>query len=81
MTVPAKGFPGGRTLKTPFTFLLTREIKKKIVRVNDVGPGVEDIHQIICWKLVSAKIRDFGTGEGFKLTLQRNANLVQSQDP
>jgi len=41
MTVPAQGFPGGRTLKDPFQVVVTKGDKKAVVRVNDVGPGVE----------------------------------------
>ena len=41
MTAPAQGFPGGRTLKSPFQVVVTKGDKKAVVRVNDVGPGVE----------------------------------------
>ena len=67
MTVPARGFPGGRTLKTPFHVLVTKGDKKAIVRVNDVGPGVEGHSPNHMLDLSVAAKDYFGTGEGFRI--------------
>tara|TARA_R100001443_G_scaffold54633_1_gene66045 strand:- start:396 stop:3110 length:2715 start_codon:yes stop_codon:yes gene_type:complete len=71
MTVPASGFPGGRTLKQPFQILVTKGDKKAVVRVNDVGPGVEGHSSNHMLDLSVAAKNYFGTGEGFKINFAK----------
>ena len=73
MTVPARGFPGGRTLKTPFQVLVTKGDKKAVVRVNDVGPGVEGHASNHMLDLSVAAKNYFGTGEGFKIEFAKGS--------
>ncbi len=71
MTVPASGFPGGRTLKQPFQILVTKGDKKAVVRVNDVGPGVEGHSSNHMLDLSVAAKNYFGTGEGFTINFAK----------
>jgi len=73
MTVPAKNFPGGRTLKQPFQVVVTKGDKKAVVRVNDVGPGVaghSDNHML---DFSVATKNYLGTGSsGFTIHMAKN---------
>jgi len=71
MTVPASGFPGGRTLKQPFQILVTKGDKKAVIRVNDVGPGVEGHSSNHMLDLSVAAKNYFGTGEGFTINFAK----------
>lgn len=70
MTVPAQGFPGGRTLKTPFNVIVTNSAgKKAVVRVNDVGPGVSGHASNHMLDLSVAAKNYLGTGSGFNIQM------------
>lgn len=70
MTVPAQGFPGGRTLKTPFNVIVTNsQGKKAVIRVNDVGPGVEGHSPNHMLDLSVAAKNYLGTGGGFTIEM------------
>ena len=70
MTVPARGFPGGRTLKKPFHLIVTNsEGKKAIIRVNDVGPGVQGHSSNHMLDLSVAAKNYLGTGGGFTIQM------------
>ena len=70
MTVPAQGFPGGRTLKTPFNVIVTNSAgKKAVVRVNDVGPGVSGHASNHMLDLSVAAKNYLGTGSGFTIQM------------
>ena len=72
MTVPAQGFPGGRTLKEPFHVLVTnKDGRQAILRVNDVGPGVEGHSANHMLDLSVAAKNYLGTGDGFTIQLAR----------
>jgi hypothetical protein len=70
MTVAAKDFPGGRTLKKPFHLVVTNKNgKKAIIRVNDVGPGVQG-HSSNHMLDLSVAAKDYlGTGGGFTIQM------------
>lgn len=69
MTVPAARFPGGRTLKSPFNVVVTntKTGKSAVVRVNDVGPGVEGHSSNHMLDLSVAAKNYLGTGEGYSI--------------
>lgn len=69
MTVPAAGFPGGRTLKKPFNVIVTNNKtgKSAVVRVNDVGPGVEGHSNNHMLDLSVAAKNYLGTGQGYSI--------------
>jgi hypothetical protein len=69
MTVPAARFPGGRTLKKPFNVVVTntKTGKSAVVRVNDVGPGVEGHSSNHMLDLSVAAKNYLGTGEGYSI--------------
>ena len=69
MTVPAAKFPGGRTLKSPFNVVVTntKTGKSAVVRVNDVGPGVEGHSSNHMLDLSVAAKNYLGTGEGYSI--------------
>lgn len=70
MTVPARGFPGGRTLKRPFNVVVTNsQGKKAVVRVNDVGPGVAGHSSNHMLDLSVAAKNYLGTGGGFTVEM------------
>ena len=70
MTVPARGFRGGRTLKKPFFLLVTnKDGKSAIIRVNDVGPGVAGHSSNHMLDLSVAAKNYLGTGEGFTIQM------------
>lgn len=70
MTVPASGFPGGRTLKRPFNVVVTNsQGKKAVVRVNDVGPGVAGHSPNHMLDLSVAAKNYLGTGGGFTIEM------------
>jgi hypothetical protein len=71
MTVPSSGFPGGRTLKSPFHVIVTnaKNGKKAVVRVNDVGSGTAS-HKKNHMLDLSVAAKDYlGTGEGYKIEM------------
>ena len=73
MTVPAQGFPGGRTLKEPFNILVTNSKgKKAVIRVNDVGPGVEGHSSNHMLDLSVAAKNYLGTGGGFTIEMAQS---------
>ena len=70
MTVPARNFPGGRTLKRPFNIIVTNSKgKRAVVRVNDVGPGVKGHSSNHMLDFSVAAKNYLGTGEGFKIQM------------
>lgn len=70
MTVPARGFPGGRTLKKPFHVIVTNsQGKRAVLRVNDVGPGVEGHSPNHMLDLSVAAKNYLGTGGGFSIQM------------
>jgi murein DD-endopeptidase MepM/ murein hydrolase activator NlpD len=70
MTVPARGFPGGRTLKKPFHVIVTNsQGKKAVIRVNDVGPGVAGHKSNHMLDLSVAAKNYLGTGGGFSIQM------------
>jgi len=85
MTVPAQGFPGGRTLKSPFNVVVTntKTGKKAVVRVNDVGPGVEGHSSNHMLDLSVASRAYLGTGEGYSIAFAKPGSkpgpLVEAQ--
>lgn len=74
MTVPASNFPGGRTLKSPFHVIVTntKNGRKAVVRVNDVGSGVSG-HKKNHMLDLSVAAKDYlGTGEGYKIEMAQS---------
>jgi hypothetical protein len=70
MTVPARNFPGGRTLKKPFTVIVTNsQGKSAVVRVNDVGPGVSGHSSNHMLDFSVAAKNYLGTGQGFTIQM------------
>jgi len=70
MTVPARRFPGGRTLKKPFHVIVTNsQGKKAVIRVNDVGPGVAGHKSNHMLDLSVAAKNYLGTGGGFSIQM------------
>jgi len=68
MTVPAAGFPGGRTLKKPVNVIVTNSKgKKAVIRVNDVGPGVAGHASNHMLDFSVAAKNYLGTGGGFTI--------------
>jgi hypothetical protein len=75
MTVSAQGFPGGRTLKTPFNSIVTNSAgKKAVVRVNDVGPGVQGHESNHMLDFSVATKNYLGTGTGFSVALAQSGS-------
>ena len=70
MTVPARGFPGGRTLKKAFNVVVTNsQGKKAVIRVNDVGPGVAGHASNHMLDFSVAAKNYLGTGGGFTIEM------------
>lgn len=70
MTTPARNFPGGRTIKRPFNVIVTNsDGKQAILRVNDVGPGVEGHSSNHMLDLSVAAKNYLGTGQGFSIQM------------
>jgi len=85
MTVPARGFPGGRTLKSPFNVIVTSPNgKKAVIRVNDVGPGVSGHSGNHMLDLSVAAKNYLGTGEGYTIHMASSGSspgpLKQAHD-
>ena len=69
MTVPAKGFPGGRTLARAFNVVVvnTKTGKRAVVRINDVGSGVAGHSSNHMLDFSVAAKNYLGTGEGYDI--------------
>jgi hypothetical protein len=72
MTTPTADpkFPGGRTLKKPFNVIVkTADGKQAVIRVNDVGPGVEGHASNHMLDLSVAAKNYLGTGSGYTIMM------------
>ena len=70
MTTPAANFPGGRTIKKPFNVIVkTADGKQAVIRVNDVGPGVEGHASNHMLDLSVAAKNYLGTGSGYTIMM------------